>query len=151
MREVESGESPFDRRLDRAPTADEVLDEVSVVVGDAWRFHTEEGIEPTTVFMTAQLVSGVRDFDRPSGGTALKVALVWMYVMGWTTYGTELPATFRRDDGERLGDFHRYPMKIPQQERLSVPPDQVRGPLGDHDHRRIRVPARDLRHHRRGW
>ena len=29
----------------------------------------------------------------PGGGSVLTIALVWMYVMGWTTYGTEICAT----------------------------------------------------------
>jgi hypothetical protein len=68
VQEVHAGESPSDHRVDHAPTVDELLDEVAVVIEDASRFHADEDINESAAFMAAQLAASVRDFDRRSIG-----------------------------------------------------------------------------------
>ncbi len=52
------------------------------------------GIFIVSPFVTGNWSSSFLHWSLPSAGTALKVALVWMYVMGWTSYGTEICASF---------------------------------------------------------
>ena len=105
------------------------------------------GYRPSAPYLQSELGFDVKR-DMP-GLTGAAVRELYARGDEWLAAGMSARAIFgamRRKSPNTRRDRAKRPRAGA---RRSAAPDQVRGPLGDHDHGRVRVAARDLRHHRR--